>query len=1143
MSKANRNIAEVSPVERAALVARLKREAAEKSRRRTIPRRRGAGSSVPLSFAQQRLWFFSQLEPESTFYNIPAIFSLSGSLNVEALRDSLDEILRRHEALRTSFQTIDGEPRQVVADEATLPLPLFDLSGLSNDERDGEVRRLKLDARRPFNLEEAPLVRACLLRLNADEHLLFLTMHHIVSDGWSLGIILSELAALYRAYVEGTREALPELPVQYSDFAAWQREWLTGEVLERQLGYWKHQLKGALPVLELPTDKPRPGVQTFRGAHLVCTVGDELTRELRALSRRQGATLYMTLLAVFKTLLHRYTGQREIIVGTPIANRNLIDIESLVGFFVNTLVLRTSLEPRLSFEELLSRVRETTLGAYAHQDVPFEKLVEELQPKRSLSHSPLFQLMFSLQNAPMPSLELPRLSLKLLDDEAETSQFDLTLDITEEAGELLCTLEYNTDLFEHATARRIFTHYENLLKAVARDPRQRLSQLPMLTRVERQRLLLEYNDTARKVPRCRCIHELFEEQASRTPEAVAVAYEDERLTYAELNRRANRLAHYLRELGVEPETRVGILLDRSLEVAVALLGVLKAGGLYVPLDPAYPQERLRFMLSEANVAVLLTERRLTEELPTHNARVVCLDRDAHSIAERDGDNPTNVALADNLAYLIYTSGTTGQPKGILIPHGALVNSIFAFITQHRIAPQDCILQFASLSFDVAAEELFAAWLAGATAVMRPGEVIATHAEFVALLESQGVTIVNLPASFWAEWLGALEEGTLGLPKTLRRVVVGNEKTLGETLDRWRALVGEAVEWNNAYGPSETTITASNFEPARASSPAQVSHVGSVPIGRPVINAQMFILDGSLQPVPQGVAGELYIGGAGLARGYDKQPAQTAERFIPNPYSLRRGARLYRTGDLARHLPDGNIEFLGRVDEQVKIRGFRIELGEIEAALLGHPQVKEASVIARETQGGEKRLVAYVVASAEEDIGEPLHQELRRYLSEYLPEYMLPQAFVRLAELPMTPNGKVDRKALPLIESVREGAAETFVAPRSEMERIIAGVWREMLSLEQVGINDNFFNLGGHSLLMVHVNNRLREILRRELSMIEMFRYPTVGALAEHLSRQSLEAPRPPSPQNSSEMRRQAMTRQRQLKQKRRAERQPSPTRD
>ncbi|HEX7334404.1 MAG TPA: amino acid adenylation domain-containing protein [Pyrinomonadaceae bacterium] len=1123
VSEPEKTLNELSVSQRAALVMRLKKKAVDHTPESAIPRRKDSGP-MPLSFAQQRMWFLEQLGDSN--YIVPATSRLTGPLNVEALERSLNVIVERHEGLRTTFSMIDNQPMQVIAPRLPLTLGRFDISHLPENEREVEARRLREEALRPFNLSRGPLIRASLVRMAEEDHLLLLGMHHIVSDGWSLGVLIGELAALYESFVEGTTPNLPELPIQYADFAMWQREWLSGEELKRQLRYWREHLGPHPPALELPTDHPRPVVPTNKGFFVTREIGTDLMEAVKELSRREGVSLYMTLLAAFKILVARYAGQDEIIVGTPIANRNRVDIENLIGFFVNTLVLRSDLSGNPSFPEYLKQIRDVTLGAFAHQDVPFEKLVEELQPERDLNRTPLFQVMFSLQNAPMPPLKLSQVTLTFIQDDSTTAQFDFTLDITEkpDGKGMECLLEYSTELFENATAQRILSHYTNLLESIVANPQQRVRELPLLTGREREQILVDWNNTASQHDLCTSVHQLFEAQAERTPDARAVIFGDRSFTYAELNHRANQLAHYLKERGVAPETRVGILLERSIEMAVALLGILKAGGAYVAFDPSYPAERLRYMFEDSGVTLLLTHAQVMASQPELAVTRIFIDAEWSSLAEGDSQNVQSGVDPSNIVYLVYTSGSTGRPKGILIQHGSLVNAAYAFINKHRMTERDRLLQFASLSFDVAAEEFFAAWLSGGCVVMRP-EAVMSYADFLSLLEQEEITIVNLPASFWMEWLSAMADKELEMPRSLRRVIVGNEKTLEETLAKWQRLMGGKVEWCNAYGPSETTITASNYEPASGSSAREEKSI--VPIGSPVINVQMYVLDPAQQLVPTGITGELYIGGAGLARGYHNQPAQTAERFIPHPFSSQPGQRLYRTGDLARYRADGNIEFLGRIDEQVKIRGFRIEVGEVEAVLAQHAAVRESIVVARENDSGSTRLIAYVVSNN----GELQPADLRNYMQQRLAEYMVPSSFVVLDALPRTPNGKIDRRALPDDDGARTDAPEVYIAPRSGMERTIASIWQELLKVEKVGVNDNFFGLGGHSLLLVNAHSKVTEALKVKVSMIDMFKYPTISALAEHLSIQGGEMAAAAPARNQAESRIEAMNRQRQLRQR------------
>ena len=721
----------------------------------------------PISFAQQRLWFLDQMEPESSFYNIPTAVRLTGPLNTGALKQSLNEIVRRHESLRTTFETVNGEPAQVVVPALNLSLPLIDLSELPESQREAESRHLVIEeGQRLFNLAHGPLVRATLLRLRDEEHVLLLTMHHIISDDWTIGVFFQELTALYEAYSAGEPSPLPELPIQYADYAIWQREWLSGERLEQQLSYWKKQLSGSLPVLELPTDRPRPARQTFRGASQSLVLPKRLTEELKTLSQRERVTLFMTLLAAFQTLLSRHTGQEDILVGSPIANRNSVETEALIGFFLNTLVLRTDLSGDPTFRELLGRVREVALGAYAHQDLPFEKLVEELQPERSLSHTPLFQVLFVLRNTPRPAMKLEGLTLSLLESDIGAAKFDLNLFMVEEAEGLKGSLEYNTDLFDASTIKRMLGHFQVLLEGIVADPEQRLSALPLLTEPERHQLLVEWNDTATDYPRQQCIHDLFESQVERTPDWIAVVFEDQQLTYSELNRRANQVAHYLRKRSVGPEVRVGICVERSIEMMVGLLGILKAGGAYVPLDPQYPQERLAFMLEDSEVPVLLTQQRLLKSLPMHGAEVVCLDTDWKAIARESEQNLIRAATADDLAYVIYTSGSTGKPKGVQVPHRAVVNFLTSMRQQPGLTSDDTLLAVTTLSFDIAGLELYLPIIVGARLVIVSREVASDGAQLMQKLSS--ATVMQATPATWRLLLEAGWQGNDRVKNTLRR---------------------------------------------------------------------------------------------------------------------------------------------------------------------------------------------------------------------------------------------------------------------------------------------------------------------------------------------------------------------------------------
>ncbi|HEY0169967.1 MAG TPA: amino acid adenylation domain-containing protein [Pyrinomonadaceae bacterium] len=1049
--------------------------------------RRPRDGRLPLSFAQQRLWFIHQLEPENATYHIAAAVQISGALDAGALGLSLAEIVRRHEVLRTSFAVADGQPAQVISPDTGFDLPVIDLSGGTEAEREEERRRLaREEASRPFDLTRGPLLRATLLRLSGEEHVLLFAMHHIVSDGWSVGVMVRELAALYESYAAGGESPLEELAVQYADYAAWQRERLAGEVLDTQLDYWRRQLAGAPPMLDLPTARPRQVVQTFRGAGAPLELSAELTARLKALAGAEGVTLFMTLLGAFQTLLWRYTGQDDILVGTPIANRTRAETEPLIGFFVNTLVMRARPSAGQTFRELLRETRETALGAYAHQEVPFERVVEELQPERTLSHAPLFQVMFALQNAPAAPLKLASLRLNLVEIPSETARFDLTLSLAEDGGRLSGQLEYNSDLFDADAVALMLGHYRRLLESAVEDPCARLSELELLTEEERRRLLAEWNDTAREAAPPACAHELFERRAAAQPRTPAVVFGGERLSYAELNGRANRLARYLRRLGVRAETPVCVCFERGVELVIATLAVVKAGGAYVPLDPSNPAERLSFMLKDSRAPVLLTGEAQRGLFDAGGAEVVSLDRDREAIALEGGDNLGAVAAPDNLAYVVYTSGSTGTPKGVEVAHASLANLIHWYRRTSNVGPGERATQLSGVGFDATVLELWSNLASGASLHLPDAETRLSPERLRDWLVSNGVAVC-FAATPLAELL-------LALPWP-RDAALRLLHTGGDKLHRFPE---ESLPFGvvNNYGPSESTVIATS---GRVEPGAGVTQ--SPTIGRPIDNAEVYLLDEGLRPVPAGVRGELYVGGGCLARGYLRRSAQTAERFIPHPFSATPGARLYRTGDLARFLPDGRIEFLGRLDNQIKIRGHRIELGEIEAVLVGHGAVREGVVECREAGHGEKRLTAYVAAREGESL---TADELRGYLAERLPGYMVPSAFVCLERLPHNANGKIDRQALPDADDAAGALGAAYVEPATGMERTVAGLWRELLGLERVGLHDNFFDLGGHSLLVVRMQGRLQEILGREITVAEVFKYPTVSTLAWHLSRGPLD---------------------------------------
>ncbi|MEH2290128.1 amino acid adenylation domain-containing protein [Nostoc sp.] len=1042
---------------------------------------------LPLSFAQQRLWFLAQLEPDSSFYNIPAAVRLEGQLNLEALQQSFNEIISRHEVLRTNFQTTQGQAVVVIYEQKPLTLSIVDISELTANQQQVEVKQQAAQAAQvAFDISSDHLLRVKLLRLDEQEHILLLTMHHIISDAWSIDVIVRELATLYQAFLSGQPLPLPELAIQYVDFAVWQRQWLQAQVLETQLSYWLKHLENAPKVLELPTDHPRPAIQTFRGRTYSFELSQELSASLNKLSQQQGSTLFMTLLAAFQTLLWRYTGIEDIVVGSPIANRNRTEIEGLIGFFVNTLVLRTNLAGNPSFEELLKRVREVALGAYAHQDLPFELLVEQLQPERSLSHTPLFQVMFVLQNAPMSVLELPGLTLSSVESESDTAKFDLTLQIEQTQSGLVGSLEYNSDLFEENTICRMAAHLQTLLQAIVANPQQRLSQLPLLTQAQRHQLLYEWNHTEVEYPQNQCIHQLFEAQVERTPDAVAVVFEDQQLTYRQLNTRANQLAHYLQHLGVKPEVLVGICVERSLDMVVGLLAILKAGGAYVPLDPAYPHERLAFILEDAAVSVLLTQQ-LIENLPQHQTRVVCLDTDWEIVAQQSSQNPISEYTTNNLAYIIYTSGSTGQPKGVLVNHSNVVRLLAATESWYNFNQHDVWTLFHSIAFDFSVWEIWGALLYGGKLIVVPYWLTRSPQEFYQLLLTQQVTVLNQTPSAFRQLI-QVEESLENINNlSLRKVIFGGEALQIESLRPWFERHGDQFpQLVNMYGITETTVHVTY----RLLTMADLEVASASIIGRPIDDLQVYLLDRDGQPVPIGVTGEMYIGGAGVVRGYLNRPELTPVRFIPNPFSNKPNARLYKSGDLARYFPNGDIEYLGRIDNQVKVRGFRIELGEIEALITQHPAVRETVVVVREDSADSQQLVAYVVPQKEQTLIIP---ELRSFLESKLPNYMVPKAFVTLEVLPLTPNGKVDRKALPAPDGVITRKHE-YVAPHTAIEQTLTNIWQELLLKEKVSIHDNFFEIGGDSILSIQVVSRAKN-LGIQITTKQIFQNQTIAELA------------------------------------------------
>jgi amino acid adenylation domain-containing protein len=1048
-------------------------------------------TALPLSFAQERLWFLDQLLPGSPAYTVFDAVRLRGPLDVEALRGSLWELVRRHEVLRSTLPSVSGRPVQVCQPPAPLEVPLTDLRPLSPERRQTELdRALAEEAARPLTLTSAPVLRASLFRLEDEEHVLSLAIHHIAFDAWSDRVLRSELAALYAAFRRGERSSLPEPGLQYADFAVWQREWLTGDVLQRELDHWRKELEDAPHLLHLPLDRPRPSVQRFKGRQLAFELDAELVAAVSQLARSQGVTLFMTLLAAFQALLHRYSGQASVLVGTPVANRGRVELEPLIGFFSNTLVMRADLTPATTGTELLRQVRDRSLTALAHQDLPFERLVEELAPSRETGHQPVFQVMFALQNAASGGLQLEGLEVSPVPVERDTAMFDLLLYVDEQPDGLYPLFQYNSDLFDEATVARMAGHYRTLLAALAADPGRPVAPLDLLTDGERAEIE-GWNRTATAFgpAAAHAAHVLVHEQAERTPDAVALRFRDLELTYRELDLRSNRLAHRLRRLGVGPDCRVAICMERSLELVVAILGVLKAGGAYVPLDPDYPAQRLAYMMSDAAPQVVLCQRTLLDRLPGHGAQVVCLD--AVGPSDALPDSLPEVSLDPrNLAYVIYTSGSTGRPKGVMVDHAGLTNRLLWMQDEYRLTSSDRLMQKTPFSFDVSVWEFLWPLLAGSTLVLAEPGGHTDPAYIADLVEQESITTIHFVPSMLEAFL---EEPDLERRcASLRRVYCSGEALSPQLrksfLDRLQA------ELHNEYGPTETgEVTAFYCEAVE----------GPLPIGRPIANTTAHVVDRWLQPVPVGVPGELLIGGVALARGYHGQPPLTADRYLPNPFDPTGGSRLYRTGDLCRWLPDGSLDYLGRADHQLKIRGFRIEPAEIESSLLSHPAVRQAAVLARRDVPGDPRLVAYLVT----DGREPVASELRSHLASLLPQYMVPAAFVRLESMPLTPSGKLDRRALPAPEMLaREETALDL--PRTPTEERLAAIWREVLGLERVGVHDNFFELGGHSLLATRVVARTRAAVGADLPLRAMFEQPTVAGIAARLEAGRREAPIP-----------------------------------
>lgn len=1075
-----------------ALIDRLSRQVVVAVR--AIPRR-AAGARIPLSFAQQRLWFLDRLGAAGDAYQFCDAVRLRGLLDRAALKSSLNRIVARHDSLRTRFVERDGEPEQLIEPrDVGFVLCESDLASLPAPEKDRELRRITgEEASRPFELDRAPLIRGHLVRLDEQQNVLLLSQHHINTDGWSSRIFLRELSALYGAFAQGQPDPLPELPLQYADYASWQRQWLQGERLRDQLAFWKRQLEGAPALLQLPTDRPRPAIQRYLGGSVVWQVPAPLTAALRAMSRRHGSTLFMTLLAAWSALLSRLSGQDEVVIGTPVANRQHAELEPLIGLFVNTLALRVQLQDRPTVAALMHQVKALTLQAFAHQDLPFEQVVEAVQPPRSMGHNPVFQSVLTLNNSPnRVELQLPGLALEPVVVQETASHFDLSLSLTDHGDELTGEFSYASDLFEATTIRRWGSHLLVLLQGMTADDQRPINSLPLLDATQYRYMLQDLNPPSVDRAPAGLVHELFERQAALRPQAVALEHEGEHLSYGELNAQANRLAHHLLALGVGPDERVAVCAERGLLTVVGLLAVLKANGAYVPLDPGYPLHRLMFMLQDSQPKVLLADASAPQSLVEAMQSVVRLDALRGAMDHEPSVNPLPRGLMpSHLAYIIYTSGSTGQPKGVMVEHAQVTGFLRQHIDRCSLGPTDRALQFASFAFDASVEELWGGLGAGATVCLRPTSMQGAGAQFVEFLRSQRITVADLPTAVWHQWCTDNSAGDVSTLPELRLVVLGGEQLAQHSVDPDRTACA-ALRWLNTYGPTETTVYVTSLA-AEEWAPGD----NCVPIGRPTPNARLYVLDADGQPVPIGVVGELVIGGPGVARGYLNRPELTAERFVHDPFSTLPGARMYRSGDLGRWLPGGRIEYVGRNDAQIKLRGFRIELGEVEAALRVCTGVREAAVLVR-GEGDSRRLLAYLVADVP-----VLPGELRNALTQLLPDYMIPSAFIQVPQLPLTANGKLDHRALP-VPGIEALATHAYEPPRGPTEETIARIWQELLQATRIGRQDHFFDLGGHSLLAVQLVSRLRQELQVELPLHELFAHPTLTSFSDVVVRLQLE---------------------------------------
>jgi len=1050
----------------------------------------------PTSYAQRRMWFMDQFEPGSPYYNIPMAMRLKGKFDYEIFERTINEIIRRHESLRTTFASIDGNPVQVITEAFTLDMPIIDLSGIQADIKIRIKDLVREEARKPFDISKLPLLRVSILRINEEDNVVLLTMHHIVSDGWSMGILANEITTLYRAFYLKQPSPLPELEIQYADFSFWQQEYLQGDVLKEQLDYWKKQLNNP-PILELQTDKLRPKIWTNEGASFTVIIPGELLNGIKQIGYREGATLFMTLMAAFKILLARYSGQDDITVGTPIANRTLKETEPLIGIFINTLVLRTTIKNNPTFLEFLREEKKVILDAYENQDIPFEMIVDEIQTDRELSYSPLFQVMFILQNAPVKTSIVSDLDLEPINVDMGTATSDITFSISENRSGLSLSVEYNTDLFQEPTIRRLTSHYQNILQEVVNNPEVNIKTLPVMDKAEVNEVLYKWNNKKLELTPNVCIHHLVERWAETTPDSIAVVFDDNSYSYSKLNEKANQIANYLIQNGVKPDTLIAVCMDKSIDLMAAVLAVLKAGGAYLPVDPSYPQERIDYMLADSNVNFIISETVNKDILNNKDINILYLNAD-ETLKDYSAANPNVKIDKINLAYMIYTSGTTGKAKGTMIQHASLVNAYLAWEMDYNLLSEARNhLQMASFSFDVFSGDWTRALCSGGKLVLVKRETLLDAEALYYTMKKEEINIAEFVPAVLRNLISYLIDKDLNL-KFFNALIAGSDIWYVKEYKEIKKLCGDKTRLINSFGLTEATIDTTYFEADKLN----ISDERLVPIGKPFTNMPVYILDEKLNPVPIGVRGELFVGGIGVARGYFKRPDLTAEKFIPNPYPNQPGERMYRTGDIARYLSDGNIEFLGRKDHQIKLRGQRIELGEIETAIGKFKSIKDVAVIAREDKPGEKNLVAYIVLNSDPDIDT---NELRKYLLNQIPEYMIPSAFVILDELPLTPNGKVDRKSLPKPDEklFKEAVAVDYVAPRNPVEEVIVKIWSEVLNIDVIGIYNNFFLLGGHSLLATQVISRIKKHLEVAIPLRTIFETPTVSALAKAVEKTKL----------------------------------------